>query len=300
MALHTILVVNNAIGCVDSEIEQQLTVTGCTNYIIRLTQNSNALGPFSIYLDEDLFGSGYTRTDLLNGVVVNFECGTPTPTPTPTLTPTPATPTPTPTNTETPTVTPTNTQTTTPTPTNTETPTVTPTNTQTTTPTPSETATPGATPTPTETPTPTQTQTPTNTQTLTQTPTNTQTPTHTPTPTGTPTIFEIQILDEDGNVIITQDGNQLILQQTPTTYLVSTGDTVSVCGVGSGSYTLSVTIYSPTSGWYDVVRFFQDVSLATPFNGGDLYYTNTIDGCGSFLQIDSEGYTINICNPCEI
>jgi hypothetical protein len=96
MSLHTILVVNNAPGC-NTQIEQQITVTGCTTYIVRLASNSNALGPFSIYVDNVLYGSGYSRTDMFNGVVVTLECVTPTPTPsptgiigtTPTTTPTP-------------------------------------------------------------------------------------------------------------------------------------------------------------------------------------------------------------------
>lgn len=141
----------------------------------------------------------------------------------------------------------------------------------------------------------------TPTPTPTFTPTQTETPTSTPTPTPTPTeqLFEIQILDQEGNQLITQDGNPLILQENSTAYLVSTGDTVSVCYAGAVSYTLSVTIYSPTSDWFSVVRFFQDGALTTPFNGGGSYYTNSIDGCSAgFWQIDSDGYTSNICNPC--
>ena len=141
MALHSILVENNAPGC-NTEIEQQLTVTGCTTYIVRLAQNSNALGPFSIYVDASLFGSGYTRTEMFNGVVVTLECVTPTPTPTPAA----PTPTPTPSITASPTETPSQTPTSTITPSITaspsETPTQTPTNTPTSTP-------PAATPTPT-------------------------------------------------------------------------------------------------------------------------------------------------------
>lgn len=169
MSLHTILVVNNAPGCVGAEVEQQVTVTGCTTYIVRLSQNSNALGPFSIYLDGVLFGSGYSRTEMFNGVVISFECATPTPTPTYTPTPSPTPP-------EPPITTPTGTPdvTTTPTPTTTETPT----------PTPSVTI--GLTPTATETPT--------------------------PTPSSTPTVFEILLITQDGIEIITQSGNNIIVQ----------------------------------------------------------------------------------------
>ena len=205
MSIYSILVTNNAPGC-DTEIEQQLTVTGCTSYIVRLASNSNALGPFNIYVDDVLYYANASRNDMFNGIVVTLECVTPTPTPTmtptqtQTNTPSPGTsPTPTPTLTETPTNTPTQTPTGTPaetptstpteTPTNTPTPTETPTNT----PTPSVTETATSTPTPTQTPTETPTNTPTNTETPTQTPsetptnTPTNTETSTPTPTQTPT-----------------------------------------------------------------------------------------------------------------
>lgn len=123
MSLYTILVTNIAPGC-NNEIEQQVSVTGCTTYIVRLTSNSNALGPFNVYVDNDIYYSAVTRNDMLNGVIINLECATPTPTPTPTVTPTPSI---TPTNTVTPSITPTNTATPTNTPTNTTTPTNTPT-----------------------------------------------------------------------------------------------------------------------------------------------------------------------------
>ena len=144
MATYSILVTNNANGCT-TEIEQQLTVTSCTSYIVRLTSNSNAVGPFDVFVDSVIYYSAQTRTEMLNGVVVNLDCLTPTPSITPTNTPTPSitptiglTPTPTPTVTTTPTNTPTSGggSTPTPTPTVTTTPTETPTNTPTPTSTP--------------------------------------------------------------------------------------------------------------------------------------------------------------------
>ena len=112
MATYTITVTNNADGC-NNEIEQQLTVTSCSTYIVRLTSNSNALGPFDVYLDSSIYYSAQTRDEMLSGVTVAIDCGSPTPTPTPTVTPTSETPTPTPTS-ETPTPTPTQTPTPTP------------------------------------------------------------------------------------------------------------------------------------------------------------------------------------------
>jgi len=183
MSIYSILVTNNAPGCT-AEIEQQLSVVGCSQYIVKLTPNSNSIGPFNVYLDDIIYYSDVTRNELLDGVIIAIQCGTPTNTPSPTQTPTntptnglAVTPTPTATTTQTPTNTPTNTTTPTQTPTNTGTPTNTPTNTET----------PTQTPTPTNTGTVTNTPTPTNTETTTQTPTNTETPTQTPTPTNTET-----------------------------------------------------------------------------------------------------------------
>jgi hypothetical protein len=123
MTLYSILVTNNAPGC-NTEIEQQLSVTGCTSYIVRLTNNSNALGPFNVFIDDVIYLSAVTRSEMIGGVVVTLQCGTPTPTQTPTNTPTPSF---TPTQTQTPSETPTQTPTPTETPTQTPTPTHTPT-----------------------------------------------------------------------------------------------------------------------------------------------------------------------------
>ena len=73
MSIYTIIVTNNAPGCA-AEIEQQLTVTGCTSYIVRLASNSNALGPFNVYVDPTLIYSAVTRDNMLLGVVVNLQC----------------------------------------------------------------------------------------------------------------------------------------------------------------------------------------------------------------------------------
>jgi len=182
MSLYNIFCVNTAEGC-NTVVTQQVSVTGCVTYIVRLSQNSNDYGTSTYLSAATLYASAQTRTEMFNGVVITFECVTPTPTPTPTVTPTF---TPTPTNTGTPNSTPTETPTTTQTPTTSETPTQTPTETQTQTPTPSITASPGQTPTATESPTPTQTETPTTTPTPTPSTSETPTPTQTGTPTETP------------------------------------------------------------------------------------------------------------------
>lgn len=137
MLTYVITVTNIYEGC-DAAIEQQVTVSGCSVYIVKLTSNSTAIGPFNVYLDETIYYSAQTKTQMLSGVTIDLACTTPTPTPTNTVTPSI-----TPTNTVTPTVTPTNTTTPTVTPTNTVTPSITPTHTTT----PTNTVTPTVTPT---------------------------------------------------------------------------------------------------------------------------------------------------------
>jgi hypothetical protein len=303
MSLQSIFVVNTAPGC-DNFIQQQISADTCNSYIIRITPNTNALGPFDVYVSTyptplsgaTLIYSAQTRTQMLNGVVVQLgPCVTPTPTPTPTTTPPPTTPSQTPTNTATPSETPTNTPTPSFTPTSSETPTPTPTFTST--PTNTPTYTPSETPTQTQTPTNTETptQTPTNTPTTTETPTETPTQTPTPSPSPSPSVFEILIIDQLGNVLITQDGNPLILQEDSTAYLVSSGDSSCTCT----TYTLTQTIYSPTSQWTNVLRFFSDAALTSTFNGNNLWYSNTIDTSGGMWQIGTDGFVIgNLCGPC--
>lgn len=134
MSLYTVIVLDIDPGC-NTEIAQQLNVSGCTSYVVKLTPNSNASGPFNVYVGSTgttPVYSALTRTQLTAGVVLALECSptpTPTPTITPSVTPTSQTPTPTPTNTLTPS--PTATVGTTPTQTPSNTPTLTPTPTST-------------------------------------------------------------------------------------------------------------------------------------------------------------------------
>ena len=102
MLTYVITVTNINEGC-DAEIEQQVTVSGCTTFLVKLTSNSNAVGPFNVYLDSLIYYSAQTKTQMLSGVTVQVACVTPTPTITPTNT---VTPTITPTKTVTPTITP--------------------------------------------------------------------------------------------------------------------------------------------------------------------------------------------------
>lgn len=258
MSLYNITVVNNAPGC-NNQIDQQLSVTGCNTYIVRLSQNSNALGPFSIYINSVLYNSGYTRTEMFNGIPIQLGPGCITPTPTPSLTPT-LTPTPGGSPTPTPSITPTKTPA----------PTVTPTSTLT----PTPTATPGGSPTP--------------------TPSFTPTTTATPTPTSTPQTFEISIITQYGFSLLNQNGTNWIAQQITTSYLVSSGD--SSCN--TGTYSLTQTLYSASPDWSNIVSFYTDSQLTIPFNGNNLWYTNDLGGCGMY-QVGTDGFVIGgLCNPC--
>jgi hypothetical protein len=168
-------------------------------------------------LDDTIYYSAVTRNVLLDGVVLDIQCGTPTPTPTITQTPTPTN---TPTIGETPS----------PTPTNTETPTNTPTNT----PTPTQTNTPGASP----------TQTPSNTETPTSTPTPTPTNTETPTPTPTPTMaaFYAYIFAEPQNT--TDDTDLLNYATTGGAIDWYSYYSATVPNNNSGSYSNDLDVYA--------------------------------------------------------
>ena len=318
MATYTILVVNNAPGCNDTQVSQQETATTCTTYIVRLASNSNALGPFSVFVDSTLIGSGYTRTDMFNGVVVNLGCATPTPTPTPSA----VTPTPTPTNTETPTNTPTNTQTPTntgsntptptPTVTQTQTPTNTPTETSTQTPTPSITA--SQTPTPTNTETPTQTPTPTNTETPTQTPT--QTPTHTPSatpavlpaylfiePTSANTQFSGYFLSVASPGFFRGFSNGLAISTNPVTYNVQMNNYIQFSGWGGTAPLIGTGTTSSVTGGNDAygnpitAYLFETYRVPAGTVGGDAWYTWIVPTASTNNQIISQiGYN-NAGNP---
>jgi hypothetical protein len=329
MSLYNIFVVNTAPGC-DTSITQQVEVSGCTTFIIRLSQDSNALGPFDVYYGTStflsaatLYVSAQTRTQMFNGIVISFECVTPTPTPTPTNTPTPettSTPTPTQTNTETPTPTPSATSNETPTPTPTQTTTETPTNTPTETPTETPTPTPRPTSTPSETPTntPTETptETPTNTPTVTETPTTTPTPTNTgtpgetqtPTPTETPTNTPSVTSTETPTVTPTPTNTETPTTtptQTPTpssTYnQYSLGFDSTIPLVACSNFLISpITVYGipeTPAGPNIGETLYSDSALTTPVADG--YYSNGVawyqvsGGAGLITSSDPNGCLIS-------
>ena len=241
MITYSIIITNEYPGCA-TEIEQQVTVFGCTRYTVTIPRYTNSLGPFNVYLNSTgstPIYSAQTRNQMISGVVISLEnCPTPTPTNTPSFTPTPSI-------TATQTLTPSITTTPTQTQTNTTTPTQTPTNTTT----PTQTETPTQTPTNTTTPTQTETPTQTPTNTITQTPT--QTTTQTPTPTNLPVFISV--------FRTTSNGESITLPYLATgTYsgFIDWGDgDISANTYSnrthvyalSGDYTVS--IYGVTTGW---------------------------------------------------
>lgn len=113
-----IFVVNNDPNCSSLTLSSQVTTTACSQtFLIKISSQSNAIGPFDIYTGSTS-GSPYysaaTRNEMIAGIpltLINDDpicLATPTPTPTPSVTPT-QTPTPsiTPTQTPTSSVTPT-------------------------------------------------------------------------------------------------------------------------------------------------------------------------------------------------
>lgn len=44
--------------------------SGCSNYIIRISSNSTASGPFDFYINDVLYLSGLTKTQMLEGVIL--------------------------------------------------------------------------------------------------------------------------------------------------------------------------------------------------------------------------------------
>jgi hypothetical protein len=248
MSTYSILVTNEAPGC-GTEIEQQLTITGCTSYIVRLASNSNALGPFNVYVDDVIYYSAQTRNEMLNGVVINLECVTPSPTVTPTITPSPTQTDPMTGATPTPTITSTNTATPTPTPTYTQTPTGTPN----------------------ETPTNTPTNTPTTTTTLTATQTNTPTLTQTPTPTNLP--FSAYLFPEPNDVNSNANIGQYMFDAGASAFFGYWNNGGNPPGAGA-SYSPDLDLYAHFSGW------------TTPVDG---YFTPVTSFAGPIRQASGSG-----------
>lgn len=76
MPTYTIIVSNNYSGCSET-ISEQVTVTGCTNFFLRIPTNSSAAGPFNVYTGSTSttpIYSGLTKQNLFSGVTISLEC----------------------------------------------------------------------------------------------------------------------------------------------------------------------------------------------------------------------------------
>ena len=67
----SIYIVNNAPGCSDLTVESQVSFSSCAQtYIVRISNQSNAVGPFSIYSGSTSgtpIVSGVTRVNMVAG-----------------------------------------------------------------------------------------------------------------------------------------------------------------------------------------------------------------------------------------
>jgi hypothetical protein len=72
--LYQVYVVNNAPNC-NNYVVQEISLSACTNVIVRITSNTNAVGPFDVYIDSlstTPIYTGLTRSQMLDGVVVQL------------------------------------------------------------------------------------------------------------------------------------------------------------------------------------------------------------------------------------
>jgi hypothetical protein len=76
MTAHTIYIANTTSEC-GSFVEENITTTGCTNYILRLNPNTNAYGPFDITIitnsNIDSY-TGITSAELIKGYNISLNC----------------------------------------------------------------------------------------------------------------------------------------------------------------------------------------------------------------------------------
>lgn len=69
-----VYVVNTAPNC-DNYVVQEISLSACTNVIVRITSSTNAIGPFDVYKDSlstTPIYTGLTRQQMLDGVVVQL------------------------------------------------------------------------------------------------------------------------------------------------------------------------------------------------------------------------------------
>lgn len=64
----TIKVINTDPNCVNN-VDALDFPSGCNNNIIRISSNSTATGPFDFYINDVLYLSGLTKTQMLEGII---------------------------------------------------------------------------------------------------------------------------------------------------------------------------------------------------------------------------------------
>lgn len=71
---YIVYVVNNDPDC-NNYVVQEISLSACTNVIVRINPSSNAVGPFDVYkdsMDTTPVYTNLTRQEILNGVVVQL------------------------------------------------------------------------------------------------------------------------------------------------------------------------------------------------------------------------------------
>jgi hypothetical protein len=109
---------------------------------------------------------------------------------------------------------------------------------------------------------------------------------------GNPCIYGVFDANTNKYIIAMEEINRYL----PANFLISNGfdGSLPCYGLG-GPYPNSV--YAASSVWYDpngpyVTRLFTDSGMTTPFNGGNLYYSDQYSTFATTLQIDNNGYVI--------
>jgi hypothetical protein len=262
----SLYIVNQDPTCVTT-IQSNVSFTSCSQtFIIRISAQSNASGPFDIYSGSTgttAIYSNLTRTQLVAGVSITLYNSDPACIP--------ATPTPTPSVTATPTVTPTVTPSIS----------VTPSETPTQTPTPSVTTTPGATP------TVTPTVTPTETPDASPTPTPTVTPTITPSPSSVGGLAYLFIEPQSG----AEEIGYYMFETGGTAFYGFTNFT-SPDTTSDAQFDVDMNLYVDFSGWTAGLTFPAVESQIAPTSSGGLdSYGNAITAY-NFTTHQTSGNTI--------
>jgi hypothetical protein len=76
MPVSTIYITNNSSSC-DITVEENITTSSCTDYLLRLNPKVNNMGPFDIIVVTGAVFqtyTGITHTELMNGIQLPLNC----------------------------------------------------------------------------------------------------------------------------------------------------------------------------------------------------------------------------------